>query len=131
MTERQTVLVSLRADGGLQVELPATNGGLRLVPLRDTDASPIGDTLTRILLGLARDERAIGTEGAPTQAQVRHWERHAIWPDDKCAFCRAEAQAKGILQCMDASGVQVTKIGKGKRAPAVMKTTKMAEELGL
>ena len=129
MTDRQThqsVLVSLRPDGGLQVEFPAVAGGLRQVPLRDTVASPIGDTLTRILLGLARDARAIGRDGSPTQAQVRHWERHQIWPDDKCAFCKAEAQAKAMLQC-----VQVTRVAKGKHAPAVTKTTKMAEELGL
>jgi hypothetical protein len=51
---------------------------------------PPEETLTRMLQGQLNSRVEIGLDGAPTQAQVRHWERHEIWADPTCRFCIAE-----------------------------------------
>ena len=123
-----SVLVSLDANGNLQLELPGPAGGLRAVPLRDTATSPAVDTIKRVLQGLASQANAIGQDGSPTTQQVRHWQRHSIWPDSRCAFCQAEGQARAIRATL---GAPITKVPKGHRAPGQVKTAKTAEELGL
>ena len=84
----KNVLVSLRADGGLQLELPALDG-TRPVPFNDLD------TLVRVLHS---EESRIGEDAAPTQAQVRHWEEHRNRFDPRCPFCQFFAQGKTITK---------------------------------
>jgi len=130
-----SILVSLHNDGGLQMGLPAIDGGVRWVPLRDTEASPAVDILSRVLHALERDEAGIGTEGAPTQAQVRHWQAHAVFPSPKCAFCQAEARLrlKDLAQFLaDDGATPVTRVAKGKSAShKTLASNQTAEDLGL
>jgi hypothetical protein len=80
-------MVSLRPDGGLEINLPGPNEGVRSIPLRDTTTINAIETIRQILVALARGENEIGLDGAPTRQQVNHWERHQIYPDSKCPFC--------------------------------------------
>ena len=66
------VIVTLSPQGHLQAELPGANGSRRRVDLRADSAVK---TLTRILQGQLQSKVEIGLDGAPTQAQVRHWAR--------------------------------------------------------
>lgn len=94
MTPR--VSISLAPDGTLRLELPgASHSGSRSIPLRRTASIDPTDTILRVLLAQAQSSIAIGEDGAPTRAQVEHWERHRAWPDGRCVFCRGEAAAKG------------------------------------
>lgn len=85
-----SVSVSLAPDGSLQLELPASAGASRLIPLRQTTLVDPTQTIRRVLLGLAANAAAIGEDGAPTRQQVAHWERHGTWPDARCPFCQEE-----------------------------------------
>ena len=82
-----SVQVSLDPDGGLQVGLPGPFGALRWIPLRHTASCDPTATIKMILDGLTQGQSAIGLDGAPTRAQVRHWERHQTFSDDRCPFC--------------------------------------------
>ena len=84
----KTVLVSLRSDGGLQLQLSARDG-TRPVPFNDLS------TLQRVLHS---EHSAIGEAGAPTIHQVRHWEEHVDRFDSRCPFCRYFAQGKTITK---------------------------------
>jgi len=131
----KTIEVSLHNDGGLQMGLPAIDGGTRWVVLRDTDSAPATEVLLRVLVALERDEAGIGTDGAPTQAQVRHWQMHATFPSPKCAFCQAEARLhlKDLAQFLAEDGATpVTRVAKGKSAShKTLATSQTAEDLGL
>lgn len=84
------VIVTLAPNGALIAELPAANGARRQVALMgDCEA-----TLSRILQAQLRNQTELGLDGAPTQAQVKHWERHSIWADPQCRFCIAERGLK-------------------------------------
>lgn len=83
------VIVTLTPDGLLAVELPSRGPTRHKVELRTGNAEA---ALRVILEAQARGEYEIGQDGAPTQAQVKHWERHAMWPDDRCRFCIAEGR---------------------------------------
>jgi cytosine/adenosine deaminase-related metal-dependent hydrolase len=130
---RPTVQVSLDSQGNLCLGLPGVGDTVRWLPLRDTEASPAIDTIKRVLVGLANSHTGIGTEGAPTGQQLTHWQKHSIWPDEKCPFCQADARAAAMLQAIEvqAGGQTVTRIAAGKRAPAQFKTNKSAQDLGL
>lgn len=129
------VLVTLAPDGSLQAELPGANGARRRVPLRDGE---LALTLHRMLDAQSRERYAIGEDGAPTQQQLKHWEAHQIWPDDRCPFCKAEGRLVSkagmrrqasvmIVEHGSAAGaVKIRRIIKPKRA-----THKRAEDLGL
>ncbi len=86
-TTNPKLYVSLTPSGALQVELPWGQGEHRLITLRAGDEA---GTLQRILEARLAAHYVIGDDGAPTASQVRHWERHGIWPDPRCAHCRAE-----------------------------------------
>ena len=96
-------------------------------------------TLLRILQGQLTSRAQLGEDGAPTQAQVRHWERHGEgqWPDDRCPFCIAEGRAVPARLHRHAStpgrSPKVQKIAQGRSGQQVAKTaTKLSlEELGL
>lgn len=92
MTSRiPQVIVTLTPQGHLAVELPGAFATRRQIVLNTKEA---GDSLLRILEGQARDQTEIGLDGAPTAAQIKHWERHQIWADSHCRFCLAEGRAK-------------------------------------
>jgi hypothetical protein len=112
---RPTVCLSLREDGGLQVEVLG-EPLRRTIALHD-DASIAMATIHRILAGQANAQRAIGLDGAPTQAQVKAWQRMALAPD----YGRNAAGAAR-------SAPKATIPPRGKLATA---TTRTAEELGL
>lgn len=91
---RASLIISLSDDGGLQVELPwSLTKEFRTIPLTAQGAY---NTIHTILTARARSTTNLGSDGAPTQAQVEHWERHAIYRSSTCAFCRAEAKAMGL-----------------------------------
>jgi hypothetical protein len=86
MANLPQVIVTLAPNGTLIAELPGPNGARRQVPLGPQP----GPTLLRILQNQLSNRTEIGLDGAPTQAQVKHWERHEIWADPTCRFCIAE-----------------------------------------
>ena len=103
-----SVIVSLSPAGTLVMHLPGANGGLRAVPMRDSETAA---TLHRVLAAQFAAHYSIGEDGAPTQGQVAHWERHGIFPDSRCAFCVAEGRAKPHQSSRVAPRV-VAKIGQ-------------------
>lgn len=90
------VIVTLDPEtGGLVAELPGFMATRRKVELR---GDAIGATLRRILEAQLENKSEIGQDGAPTQAQVRHWEQHGVWADERCRFCLAEGRARPSAQ---------------------------------
>lgn len=129
MTSRTPqLLVTLTPEGRLAIELPGHQATRRQVLLHPSEA---GETLLRILGAQARQGAEIGRDGAPTQAQVLHWERHATWPSPACRFCLAEGRAKPDhsrvakpLLASSRDGVQVRKLASGQSFKHKTLTTK-------
>lgn len=48
--------------------------------------------LYRILDAQVQNQTKLGEDGAPTAAQVKHWERHELFSDPLCPFCKAEGR---------------------------------------
>ena len=91
------VSVTMDASGALAILLPSAEGGTRTV------IPPLGKlehALRDILQGLARREHLLGSSAAPTQAQLDHAEKHGVWKQPKCAFCRAEAAQAAALDVL-------------------------------
>lgn len=139
MTSRvPQLLLTLTPQGELAVELPGHQATRRQVVLRTAEA---GASLLRMLEAQARQQCEIGLDGAPTERQVRHWERHETWPDSHCRFCLAEGRAKPDFSPMRAkrrellyktpAGVEVRVIKTGAKGPMQQRTRKSAEDLGL
>jgi hypothetical protein len=136
MSKTPQVVVSLTPQGGLKVELPGIMATRRSIEIRTAEA---GETLLRILLAQQQDQTEIGLDGAPTGQQLKHWERHAVWPSSSCRFCLAEGRAtaaepkrRSRQLIVEHGDVQVRRIKakeKGKAKPQV--TKKLAGELGL
>ena len=82
-----SVTISLAPDGSLELRLPGS-GSDRVIPLRETSSVNPTETIRRVLLSQAQQKTAIGEDGAPTRAQVQHWEKHFMFPDARCAFCQ-------------------------------------------
>lgn len=140
------IIVSLLPDGQMCVELPGPSASRRKVELREGE---VEQTLRRILEHQMLGEVEIGLDGAPTGAQVLHWERHGIRPGPGCRFCMAEGRfasngstrtSRTILKRSD--GVEVRHIAakvsglKKAKAPKVVvvveaKSKRTAEEMGL
>lgn len=130
--------VSLNAEGALQVALPGPGGGVRHIPLK---AGMAAELLQRMLMELAAGVSAIGTDAAPTAAQVRHWERHQVFSDEHCSFCTkrsAISTRKRVFRAVPVgnTGVVVRRVAPGMTAakaaalgPSV--STKTLAELGL
>lgn len=74
------VIVSLRADGDLQLEIPG-RGHRRKVPIHRLE------DIQRVLQGIASNERFLAQEGAPVRSQVAHWQHKSF--QSKCALCVA------------------------------------------
>ena len=87
MTTVPQIIITLHPETGqIVAELPGFMATRRKVEVRDLE------TLRR-MLDAQRDNRSeIGSDGAPTQAQVKHWEDHGIWPSDRCRFCLSEGR---------------------------------------
>jgi hypothetical protein len=141
MANLPQVIVTLAPNGTLIAELPGPNGARRQVPL----GSEPGPTLLRILQGQLNSRVEIGLDGAPTQAQVRHWERHEIWADPTCRFCIAErglhprqkpkAVADKPVVVSKSNGVEVRRLSDKdrkaliKRADKALKSKAEAEQM--
>lgn len=82
MTKARITIV-LNASGMPCVELPASAGAQREVPLYDLQA------LVAILEAQQAGQQAIATAGAPTLSQAWHDAKHRFMASDKCAFCRS------------------------------------------
>lgn len=133
------VIVTLSPQGELCAELPI-NGGRRRVQMAKSE---VAETLLRILQSQLTSRIALGEDGAPTQAQVMHWERHGTWADDRCTFCIAEGRTHGRIArqsrrseiLAEYGGVTVRRVAAGKRAKRqprqVAAIGKSAKELGL
>lgn len=86
-------LVYLAPDGSIKTELRGPNGSRRSVVIEDLDS------LRRILSEqIYRYDPLIGEDGAPTQAQIVHWEEHSkrsikTMLYSTCPFCRDYARA--------------------------------------
>lgn len=142
MTSRvPQLIITLTPAGHLAVELPGAFATRRQVTLNTAEA---GQSLLRMLEAQARDQAEIGLDGAPTAAQVKHWERHQIWADSHCRFCIAEGRAKPDYAASrtkrtervykTADGVEVRKLKPGasgfsKKLSEIL--PKKAEDLGL
>lgn len=92
MTKTPQIIVSLSPLGQLQVELPGAFSTRRTIVLTDAEAVA---TLKRILHGQLASRSEIGEDGAPTRAQVKHWERHEVMSDSSCRFCISEGRVFG------------------------------------
>lgn len=131
----QLIITLSPSQDGLQAELPGANGARRVVSFSKKDFA--GDCL-RILQGLARRAIEIGEDGAPTQAQVKHWERHELFPDPRCPFCRAEdrvgpakvAKSKPLEIAIGDGSASVRRVKVHQRESKTRLTASL-EELGL
>jgi hypothetical protein len=95
-----TVQISLASDGSLELHLPGSVGD-RVIPLRETTTINPASTIRAILLAQSRDELGIGTDGAPTRQQLSHMERHQIFRQTSCPFCRSEDLREALEQSVD------------------------------
>jgi hypothetical protein len=153
MANLPQVIVTLAPNGTLIAELPGPNGARRQVALgsgfrKDMGRDPVPlveESLTRILQGQLASRVEIGLDGAPTQAQVKHWERHEIWADPTCRFCIAErglhprqkpkAVADKPVVVSKSNGVEIRRLSDKdrkaliKRADKALKTKAEAEQM--
>jgi hypothetical protein len=132
------VLLTLNANDELVLEL--AQGPVRhSVVLRSGDAE---ETLLRVLRAQREQRVELGLDGAPTQAQVTHWERHQVWADERCRFCIAEGRVHGrskrtprtrIEKRPDGVEVRVKRVAEGQSGADARVTwiDKSLEELGL
>lgn len=135
------VIVTLSLDrSGLQVELPGANGSRRVVAL---DSRHIFEHLLRLLLAQADRRIEIGLDGAPTQAQARHW-RHLSpdggGPSDTCKFCladglisRGRAPRGNVIAIGDGSATvrRLSPRGKARQGSQQQRIRQTLEEIGL
>lgn len=147
MTLVPQVIVTLSPEGELVAELPGSTPTRRQVPLA---SGHVEQSLRRMLEAQQEGNFGIGLDGAPTAAQARHWQQHEDFPNERCAFCRAEGRVGGVSSyrrkefMIVANGVKARFVPSGKsglpkkakkapRAPTrvVAKTRKSAEEMGL
>jgi hypothetical protein len=138
MTRTPQLILTLSPENSLVVELPGVMGTRRRVELRPGSEA---ETLTRILRAQREEKAEIGLDGAPTQAQVRHWERHSIWSDSRCRFCIAEGKASPAHSAKPTrrssvierrpDGVEIKKLRAGASGLGPKPSGKSAEEMGL
>lgn len=150
MTGVPQVIVTIDPQGKLVAELPGPSCTRRQVHMRSGEAE---ETLLRILQHQLLSKVEIGLDGAPTQRQVDHWERHQIWPNEGCRWCIEEDRiGSGIssrrrqefftvggdvkVRKLKAKASGLPKKAKTKKAPSVVvvqhgKKPRSADELGL
>ena len=139
MTRVPQLILSLNSQGKLVIELPGPMATRRQVEVREAE---LASTALRILRAQQEERVDIGLDGAPTQAQVLHWERHETWPDGRCRFCLAEGRAKSTTGKPQrrfvnrGDGVEVRKVAAGTKgqpkpqAPAVQSSDELFADLG-
>lgn len=116
MTIPQIIITLNPETGSIVAELPGFMATRRKVEVRDLE------TLRRMLETQRENKAAIGDDGAPTQAQVKHWEDHGTWPSERCRFCISEGRAKPSTERVRAAhtvvkspdGVEVRKLRAGQ-----------------
>jgi hypothetical protein len=125
---RAIVRISHDANGRLCILLAGPKGQDREVTLFGKEET-VCDTINRVLKARETGEYEIGEDGEPTEAQVRHWERHTIWPDSQCPFCRAERRGlptpdprprRGEI-ISDYGGVTIRRVSPGTTAKSEAK----------
>lgn len=127
-------IVTLTPEGTLAIELPGANGSRRKVELRH---GSVEQTLLEILHGQLKSRVQIGEDGAPTQAQVKHWERHEVFGDARCAFCIAEGRTFGsnrshrVIASYDGVVIRRVEAKRRGKGQSVSSSQKSAEALGL
>src|SRR5262249_47339262 len=97
MSRAVQITLTMSPEGDIVAEIP-WNGGRRHVAIDSFE------TIRRMLAAqLHRSENTIGTDGAPTQSQITHWEKHlectdpisgevlavSILQPDTCIWCLA------------------------------------------
>lgn len=85
-----SIQISMDHNDELFIDLPGPEGRLRSVPIKETAHISMSELILRVLKGLQMDERGIGLAGAPTERQMLHWNKHVLFPDPRCPFCKAE-----------------------------------------
>ena len=65
-------------------------------PFRQTGTISPSETIRQVLLAQSRGELGIGNDGEPTRQQLAHFERHQIFADERCPFCRSKAMLKAM-----------------------------------
>lgn len=109
------VIITLTPAGELQLELPGVNGARRRVELGNNPKYAV-ETISRILHAQLRSEVALGLDGAPTEHQVCHWQKHAIFRDPSCPFCKAElsrARASDARDRKKRARLEIIRLGQG------------------
>ena len=91
MTRAPQLIVTLLPSGALAAELPGPFATRRKVEMTDSE---VATTVRRILEAQSHDRTEIGLDGAPTNAQVLHWEKHQQFASARCRFCLAEGRIK-------------------------------------
>lgn len=84
-----SVIISIDAEGDLAMTIPHEHGEttVKLKPGYEAEA------MTKVLRAQAAGVRRVtGTLAAPTQAELVHNAQHGMFPDEKCAFCKALAR---------------------------------------
>lgn len=135
------LLITLGPNDELIVELPGTSTRHK-VELRSGEAEA---SLRRMLQAQRSDRCELGLDGAPSQAQVLHWERHQQWADERCRFCIAEGRISGRSKRAApkrererrSDGVEIIRVREGASgsdaaaAKRQQQKFKDAEEIGL
>lgn len=117
MSHVPQIIITLDPEtNAIVAELPGFMATRRKVEVMDLG------TLRRMLDAQRENKAEIGQDGAPTQAQVRHWEDHGTWPSERCRFCQSEGRAKPSTERVrqaytikrDPDGVEVRRLRVGQ-----------------
>ena len=128
------VILTISPTGELQLELPGANGARRRIGVNEHSLAPIA---RRILEAQALRAIAIGEDGAPTQAQVRHWESHGNgrFRDPRCPFCSeerlAELRAMGVRDKAAARAAQAKPKSEPRTSPRAKPQARRRAPTGL
>jgi len=109
--------LTMSPTGDIVAEIPF-NGGRRHLPVSDFES------IRRILAAqLHRSESTIGTDGAPTSSQVRHWEQHLERSDPKTGHILSvsKLQPDTCIWCLAHTMGLATDERAHKRARAILK----------
>lgn len=116
------IILTLAPGGELKAELPGANGSRRQVLLQGPAEEQIA-ALQRILQGQLASSVEIGLDGAPTEAQARHWQRHGeAWGDPNCKFCLAEGRFDGGRNRSRRKPIEIAQNGSGSESVKIRRT---------
>lgn len=116
------IILTLAPGGELKAELPGANGARRQILLQGPAEEQIS-ALRRILQGQLASSVEIGLDGAPTEAQARHWQRHSeAWGDPNCKFCLAEGRFDGGRNRSRRKVIELAQNGQGSEQVKIRRT---------